>query len=72
MSQPVSECLIYKACRDEEAYRILIQKMRINLKHGGFTMSECAHTPPCKPPTPEEIRKLDARAVAELRKKPGS
>lgn len=50
MSQPVSECLIYRACRSEEDYQVLLSRMRINLKHGGFTFSDCEHSPPCEFP----------------------
>lgn len=72
MSVPVSQCLFYSACSDEAAYKVFLDRMRINLAHGAFTIAACRHDPKCVRPADDVITKLDARLREDLRKKPRS
>jgi hypothetical protein len=67
MSVPVSICSIVKACNNEESYQYILKVMRINLKHGAFTLGGCRHEPPCLVDE-AAIAKLDARLAADLKK----
>jgi len=72
VSLPVSECLFYRACNDDVAYTLLLERMRINMAHGAFTLTSCTHQPPCVRPGDFEMETLDTRLRNDLRKKPRS
>jgi len=63
MSIPIPICRLRKALESEEAFDSLKRDMQANLNRGPLSVSECDHTPQCRPLTDEEwtelVRKIE-------------
>lgn len=57
MSRPVSVCLMIVALKgeDEEATQLFIDRMRENVKFGGFSIWPCKCTPRCERPSDDQV-----------------
>jgi len=70
MSQPISECMMRRAVRDEQGYQELKESMRWNMEcdHFGVIGCECDHAPSCGPDlTNEQLTILNARLKEDLK-----
>ncbi len=48
MTMPITRCLLSRAGRgDNDAYRELLSRMRVNLETGACSIWPCEHNPPC-------------------------
>jgi len=66
MSTPITNCLVAKATRDEKAYRVLLNYMKVNLACGHWSQWPCEHKPPCEMPNEEALAKLNERLTKDL------
>jgi len=66
MSIPISQCLIFKAAKgDDAAYRKLVSRSKTNFRCGRFSLYACGCEPPCEWPTTEQFEALERRLEAE-------
>jgi len=72
MSQPITDCIIARACMNEESYARLREAMRVNMLYGHWTTyhGPCPHDPKCIVPTPEQVDALNARLQEDLKNAP--
>lgn len=66
MSQPISQCAIIEAAKDERAYQRLLRAMKYNKASGHFTVWPCECHPPCTKPSQAEQDWLTARLEKDL------
>ncbi len=67
MSLPITQCLMVRACTDEQAYKVLLERMTVNIKHGAYTEHACTHDPHCfTKVTPEQAEALEARLIRDM------
>ena len=60
MSYPISYCAISAAIFGEEKAREdLIRCMVVNDRAGHWSQFPCKHSPPCPPPSPEQLAALN-------------
>jgi hypothetical protein len=61
MSQPISDCMIYAAARDEAALKRLIEAMLYNTfgNLGIYTKFPCRCDPPCERPLPNDMQRVE-------------
>jgi len=74
MSQPLSQCIIFKAALgDEQAYKFVLDAMKYNKKCGHYSIFPCTCNPPCKQPSKEQgeelNRKITEATIARFNKK---
>jgi len=68
VSQPLSQCVIFRAALgDEQAYKFVLDAMRYNKKCGHYSVFPCTCDPPCRRPTEEQGDELNRR-IAEATK----
>ena len=60
MSIPISQCLISRACRKEDAYEQLLGRMRFNKFCGHHLFTPCRCLWRCRTPTPAQVSRLNA------------
>lgn len=62
MSIPPTACLISAAALgNEEAFTELAERMKVNIRHGGYSIWPCKCAEKCPRPTDEQLLALDAR-----------
>ena len=67
MSVPVPSCLICKAALgNDAAFKELVARMRINLKHRAWTQIPCKCNPRCEIPTEDQLTDLNDRMMNEI------
>jgi len=67
VSIPITQCLLSKAARgNEAAYTTLLERMKYNLKIGGWSLWRCGCNPACEEPTQAQMDALNDRLTADL------